>query len=136
MKYLDYLYFNIYHHFHKVSQYRPTFNPRLQAMYLFSMGLGGWLLLLEALYLHLLRHAWFSSPAQSTVFTTSVYLLSAVLFNHIFIQQDRDLKIFEKYEKKFNQHPRRSLHLILSVIFLSTPYLVLFINVIFFPRHR
>jgi hypothetical protein len=136
MKYLDYLYFNIYNHFYRKSQYSQTFNPRLLAMYLFSMGLGGWLLLLESLYLHLIKHAWFSSPAESTVFTTSVYLLSAILFNHIFITQDRDLKIFEKYEKSFHQHPNRNWHLMISVFVLLTPYIALLLNVIFFPRHR
>lgn len=136
MKYLDYLYFNIYNHFYQLSQNKPVFNPRLLAMYLFSMGLGGWLLLLEALYLHLVRHAWFSSPAQSTLFTASVYLLAAILFNHIFISQDRDLKIFDKYQKAFNRHPNRKRHLIISVIILLTPYFVLLLNVIFFPRHR
>jgi hypothetical protein len=100
------------------------------------MGLGGWLLLLEALYLHLIKHAWFSSPAESTIFTTSVYLLSAILFNYIFITQDRDLKIFDKYEKSFCSHPKRKWHLLISAVILLTPYIVLLLNIIFFPRHR
>src|SRR5258706_14661247 len=98
MKHIDYLYFNIYNYFYRISQYQQSFNVRIQAMYLFSLGLGGWLLLLEALYLHLMKHAWFSSPAVSAVFAVSIYTLTSALFNYIFIVKHRDLKIFGKYE--------------------------------------
>lgn len=136
MKYLDYLYFHVYNHFYQTSQTKQTFNPRLQAMYLFSLALGGWLLLLEAIYLHLVKHAWFASPSVSMIYSTSIYLLSASLFHHIFIVKDRDLKIFGKYEKSFSQHPRRKWHLLFSASILALPYLVLVFHVIFFPKHR
>lgn len=136
MKYIDYLYFNIYNHFYRVSQYRQSFNPRMQAMYLFSLSIGGWLLLFESLYLHIVRHAWFSSREESMIFSIAIYMLSAVLFNNIFIVKDRDLKIFGKYEKSFNRNPNRKWHLLFSVIVLFLPYLILLFNIIFFPRHR
>jgi hypothetical protein len=50
MKHVDYLYFNIYNYFYRTSQYRQNFNPRTQAMYLFALGSGGWMLLMEALF--------------------------------------------------------------------------------------
>src|SRR5882757_242948 len=115
MKHIDYLYFNIYNYFYRISQYRQSFNTRIQAMYLFSLGSGGWLLLLEALYLHLIKHAWFSSPAESAIFAISLYVLTALLFNYTFIIKDRDLKIFEKYEELSNQNPKRKRHLIISI---------------------
>jgi hypothetical protein len=106
-------------------------------MYLCSLGLGGWLLLLESLYLHLIKHAWFASQSVSMIYSASIYLLSAVLFNHIFIVKDRDLKIFGKYEARANRHPKnRKWHLLFSVSILLMPYLVLLFNVIFFPKHR
>src|SRR5579872_4354156 len=99
MKHVDYLYFNIYNYFYRISQQRNSPNPRMQAMYLFSLGSGGWLLLIESVYLHLIKHSRFSSPAQSTIFAGSIYLLAAFFFHYIFIVRDRDQKIFGRYEQ-------------------------------------
>ncbi|HTI12030.1 MAG TPA: hypothetical protein VL832_25830 [Puia sp.] len=135
MKHIDYLYFNIYNYFYRLSQYRQSVNPRMQAMYLFSLGSGGWLLFLESLYLHFIRHSRFTSPGQSAFFAASLYLLTAFLFHYIFIIKDRDLKIFGKYEETSSQHPKRKWHFILSVGVLILPYLGLVSFAVFFPRH-
>lgn len=135
MKHVDYLYFNIYNYFYRLSLDRSNINPRMQAMYLFSLGSGGWLLLLESLYLHLLKHSRFVSPAQSTVFAGSIYMLTAFFFYYIFIVRDRDIRIFGHYEKAFQKNPRRKLHFILSLGVLALPYLVLASFAILFPRH-
>jgi hypothetical protein len=135
MKHVDYLYFNIYNYFYRLSLDRSNINPRMQAMYLFSLGSGGWLLLLESLYLHLLKHSRFVSPAQSTVFAGSIYMLTALFFYYIFILRDRDIRIFGRYEKGFNKNPRRKLHFVLSFGVLIFPYLVLATFAFLFPRH-
>ncbi|HEX9511508.1 MAG TPA: hypothetical protein VF939_13560 [Puia sp.] len=135
MKHIDYLYFNIYNYFYKTSQDRQSFNTRIQAMYLFSLGSGGWLLLMQALYLHIIRHAWFSSQAESAVFAISIYILTAILFNYIFIVKHRDLQIFGKYEELSNQNPKRKWHLIISFSVLAMPYLALLFFAFFSPRH-
>ena len=135
MKHVDYLYFNIYNYFYRLSMDRSNINPRMQAMYLFSLGSGGWLLLLESLYLHLLKHSRFVSPAQSTVFAGSIYMLSAFFFYYIFIVRDRDIQIFGRYEQLFNKNPRRKLHFALSLGTLLLPYVALAVFAICFPRH-
>jgi hypothetical protein len=135
MKHVDYLYFNIYNYFYRASQERPTANPRLQAMYLFSIGSGGWLLLLESIYLHFIRHTRFVSPAQSMFFAGSIYLLTAFFFHYIFIIRDRDLRIFGRYEEVFLNNPKKKLHFVLSLGVLVLPYLVLCSFAIVFPRH-
>ena len=135
MKHVDYLYFNIYNYFYRLSLNRNSINPRMQAMYLFSLGSGGWLLLLESLYLHLVKHSRFVSPAQSTVFAGSIYMLTAFFFHYIFIVRDRDIRIFGRYEEVFQQNPRRKLHFILSLGVLILPYVVLASFAFVFPRH-
>lgn len=135
MKHIDYLYFNIYSYFYRLSQYQSSFNPRIQAMYLFSLGSGGWLLLLESMYLHIIKHSRFSSPKQSVIFAASIYMLTALFFNYIFIIKDRDQKIFGKYEQLASRNPRRKLHGIISWSILLLPYLVLVGFAVFFPRH-
>jgi hypothetical protein len=108
----------------------------MQTMYLFSIGAGGWLLLLETLYLQVIKHSRFSSQAESTIFSASLYMLTAVLFNNIFISKDRDLKIFGKYEKLANQNPKRKWPLIISAGILILPYLILISRAVFLSsRH-
>jgi len=135
MKHIDYLYFNIYNYFYRVSQDRQNFNARMQAMYLFALGSGGWLLLLEAFYLHVIKHSRFVSRVESTVFAASIYLLTAVFFNYIFIVKDRDLKIFGKYSAIADQNPKQKVHFVVSVIVLSLPYLALLAFTVFSPRY-
>jgi len=135
LKHIDYLYFNIYSYFYRASQYRQIFNPRLQAMYLFSLGLGGWLLFFESMYLHFWRHSRFESKTQSSIFAGMIYMLTAAFFNYVFIVRDRDQKIFGKYESIAERHPRRRLHLMLSISVLLLPYALMVVSAILFPRH-
>ena len=132
MKHIDYLYFNIYYYFYRSS--RQSLNFRTQTMYLFSLGSGGWLLLFESIYLRFIKHTRFSSPMQSMVFASSIYVLTAVLFNYIFIVKDRDQKIFGKYEGLAGEHPKTKRHLMWSFFVLALPYLVLIVFAILFPR--
>jgi len=103
-------------------------------MYLFSLGSGGWLLLFESIYLRFIKHIRFSSPMQSMVFASSIYVLTAALFNYIFIVKDRDQKIFGKYEGLAGEHPKAKRHLMWSFFVLALPYLVLIVFAILFPR--
>lgn len=135
MKHVDYLYFNIYNYFYRLSQYRQSVNHRIQTMYLFSLGLGGWLLLMESVYLHTIKHSRFTNPIQSTIFAASIYLLTAAFFNYIFIVRDRDQKIFGKYEEQFRKNPRGKLHFLVSLFILILPYVVMASFAVLFPRH-
>jgi hypothetical protein len=136
MKHIDYLYFNIYSYFYRINQYRESLNARVQAMYLFSLGSGGWLLLMQSLYLHLIKHSRFSSRAESSIFAVSIYILTGVLSNYIFIVKQRDEKIFGKYEDLLEENPKRKAHLIISIGVLLVPYLVLIALAILFPRRN
>ncbi|HEV9036686.1 MAG TPA: hypothetical protein VGQ51_08700 [Puia sp.] len=135
MKHVDYLYFNIYNYFYRISLSRQSVNHRIQTMYLFSLGLGGWLLMMESVYLHTIRHSRFTSPIQSTIFAGSIYFLTAAFFNYIFIVRDRDQKIFGKYEEKFMKNPKRKQHFFISLGILILPYLAMLSFSLIFPRH-
>lgn len=132
MKHIDYLYFNIYNYFYRSN--RQSLNFRTQAMYLFSIGSGGWLLLFESIYLHFIKHTRFASPMQSMIFASSIYILTAALFHYIFIVKDRDQKIYGKFEELSEQHPKQKRHFVLSLFVLALPYLVLVAFAITFPR--
>lgn len=135
MKHIDYLYFNIYSYCYRLSQYRQSFNTRIQAMYLFSLGSGGWLLLLESIYLHFFKHDRFSNRLESIFFAAAIYGLTAALFHYIFIIKDRDQKIVDRYEQLTGGNPKRNWHLALSLAVLAVPYLAMAGFAIFLPRH-
>jgi len=134
MKHIDYLYFNIYNYFYRLSHYKPSLNFRTQAMFLFSLGSGGWLLLIESVYLKFVKHTRFASPMQSMIFASSIYCLTAALFHYIFIVKDRDQRIFWKYEGIAEQNPKQKRHFWISIFVLALPYLVLASFAIIFPR--
>jgi hypothetical protein len=135
MKPIDYLYFNIYNHFYQRSSNFRDFYVRILAMYLFSFSLGGWILFMEAAYLRIIRHSWFTSKPGATIFAATVYLLAALVLNHIFIVKERDRKIFGKYEEKWDRNPKKKRDLLISVFVMVVPYLFLVSLAKFFPRH-
>jgi hypothetical protein len=107
----------------------------MQTMYLFSLGSGGWLLMLESIYLHFIKHTRFASPGEAAVFSTSLYLLTAAFSYSIFIIKARDLKIFGKYQELSEQNPQRGRDFIISLLVLAFPYVVLMAFAFIFPRH-
>jgi len=104
-------------------------------MYLFSFSLGGWVLFLEAAYLRVVRHSWFATKPGATVFAATVYLLTALVLNHIFIVNERDRRIFGKYEGKWDSNPNKKRDLMISVFVMVVPYVFLVSLAKFFPRH-
>jgi hypothetical protein len=136
MKPIEYLYFNIYNHFYRRSLSAQDFYARIQAMYLFSLSVGGWILFLEAVYLRLIRHSWFSSKSGSIFFCAFVLLFTAKIFIYIFIVNESDRKIFGKYEEGWDRNPNKQRDLVISVFIIVVPYLMLGSLSYFFPRHR
>jgi hypothetical protein len=135
MKPIDYFYFNIYNHFYRRSHQLQDFSARIQAMYLFSLCAGGWLLFLEAVYLRVYRHSWFSSRPISTLFAGAVYLLTASVFHHIFIVKERDRAILGKYEEAWERNANKKRDLLISAFLIVVPYVLLISLTKFFPRH-
>ena len=135
MKPIEYLYFNIYNHFYQRSYNSQDFYARIQAMYLFSFSAGGWVLFLEAVYLRMIRHSWFTSKPGATIFAATVYVLTALVLHHIFIVNERDRKIYGKYEEAWDRNPKKKRDLLISVFVIVAPYLFLVSLTKFFPRH-
>ena len=135
MKSIEYLYFNIYNHFYRRTDNLREFYARIQAMYLFSLSMGGWVLFLETVYLRIVRYSWFSSRFGATLFAATVYLFTAMVFNHIFIVNERDRRIFEKYEEKWDRNPKKRRDLMISVFVIVVPYIFLVSLAKLFPRH-
>jgi|SRR5450432_947748 len=135
MRPFEYLYFNIYNHFYQRYYNSQEFYARIQAMYLFSFFTGGWILFLEAVYLRIVRHSWFTSKPISALFAAAVYLLTAWVLHYIFIIHEQDRRIFEKYEEKWDRNQWKKRDLLISVFMIVAPYVFLASLARFFPRH-
>ncbi len=109
---------------------------RLQAMYIVSFSAGGWILLMQAVFLRLVRRAWFSSPSLAMSFAVSVYVITALLFYYIFIINSYDEKIQQKYEKSWNEDPNKRNNLLFSFFVAVGPYILLLSLRLFFPRNH
>jgi hypothetical protein len=136
VKHLEYVYFNIYHYYQQRNQDLTNFAARLQTMYIVSFSIGGWILFMQAAFLRLVRGAWFSSPSTSMLFAVTVYLCTAILLYRIFIINNYDEKIYNKYEKSANNNPNQQRSLLLSVLVAIVPYLLLLSLKLFFPNQH
>ena len=125
MKPLEYLYFNIYTHYSRRSYFTSDLFIRLQTMYMLCLSAGGWVLLLQAIYLRLVRHVWFTTQSGAMLFATSVYLIIGLLFYRIFIVNEHDQKILDKYARTRNSNTNKKRDLFLSVFIAIVPYIFL-----------
>jgi len=133
MKLIDSLYFNIYSYFLHTGVCKQSFNARFQAMYLFALGLGGWVLLLQALYLHSINSR-FSTREASTLFAAVIFTLTGVLSHYIFIVKGRDMKISEKHEAAPGKTTKKQMNFLISLGVMLLPYVGLVSFAIFDRR--
>lgn len=134
LKPIEYLYFNIYNHCYQRSAHSGEFLARFQAMYLFSLSVGGWILLMQTVYLRMIDHSWFSSRSGAMMFAITIYLLTAMISHRVFIINERDQKIFGKYEESWNSNPNKKRDLMISLFIMVVPYILLVSLATFFPR--
>lgn len=125
MKKLEYGYFAIYHHFARYSYFPDSLDVRLKAMYLLAISAGGWVLLLQTVYLKFFRFAWFSSHPVAMFFALTVYGTLTFMFHRIFIVKEYDQRIFSKYESQWNNNPNKKRDLLLVSFIAALPYLAL-----------
>jgi hypothetical protein len=92
-------------------------------MYLLSLSVGGWLLFLQSLFFRFVRNGWFSSPAIAMINALSIYTAIAFLFYHIFIVEERDQKIFDKYINAWHDNPHKKRDLFITSFVAAVPYL-------------
>lgn len=136
VKHLEYVYFNVYNYCHQRNQHLTTIPARLQTMYIISMSAGGWVLFAQAIFLRLVRQAWFSSQALAMSFAMLSYLCITFLFYHIFIVNSYDEKIINKYESATTNGTNNRTGLIWSFLAAAAPYLLMVSLKLFFPRQQ
>lgn len=134
MKQFEYVYFTIYHYYSRQSYFPDSLAVRLKSMYLLALSVGGWLLCLQLLFLRFVKNAWFTSQQTAMLFALTIYTGITFFFYYHFIQKQVDQKIYSKYESSWNNNPNKQRDLFLAITAAATPYIVILLIKIFFPR--
>ncbi len=134
MKPFAFLYVSIYQRCAQRTSIPDESFVRIQAMYLFSLSAAGWVLLLQAMYLRFVKISWFSTPAHSMLFAVTVYALTALVLYRIFITNETDQKIVNRYGANRYEKSHKKIQEASLVVLYMAPYLLLFLLAIAFPR--
>ena len=92
-------------------------------MYLLALSAGGWLLFLQSLFFRFVRNGWFSSPVIAMINALAIYTVIAFLFYRIFIVEERDQKIVDKYINAWHNNPYKKRDLFITSFVAAVPYL-------------
>jgi hypothetical protein len=123
VKKFEYAYFNIYQYYSRQSHTPNCFIVRLKSVYLLSLSAGGWLLLLQSILLRFVRHGWFSSHMAAMFSALTIYTAITLFFYNVFILEERDQKIFDKYIHAWNDNPNKKRDLFVTSFVAVAPYL-------------
>jgi hypothetical protein len=94
-------------------------------MYLLALSAGGWILFLQQLFLRFVRVAWFSSHAAAMLNALAIYTAITWIFYRIFIVEEKDQQIFEKYVSKWDNNPNKKRDLLVISLVAALPYLLM-----------
>ena len=103
-------------------------------MYVLALSAGGWLLLLQMLFLRFVKNSWFSSHSVALFYALSVYTAITFLFYRVFIVKERDQTIYNRFATAWNENPNKKRDLMLASLVAAAPYLVMLSMKIFLPR--
>jgi len=103
-------------------------------MYLLALSVGGWILFLQMLVLRFLRNAWFSSHGGAMLFALTVYSVIGLAFYRIFIVEELDQKIVDKYTRTWHENPNKRRDLLLAIFVAAVPYISMLGIKIWLPR--
>jgi hypothetical protein len=134
VKKFEYVYFTIYHYYSRQSYFADSLVVRLKSMYLIALSLGGWILLFQMLFLRFIRNAWFSSHPGAMLYALGVYGAATFILHRIFIKNELDQKIFEKYVHSYHERQNKRRDLVLAFLVAAAPYLIMLGVKVFFPR--
>ena len=91
-----------------------------------ALSAGGWILFLQSLFVRFIRHGWFASHAVAMINALTIYTIITVFFYRIFIIEERDQKIFDRYINKWESNPNKKRDLFIASFIAVAPYLSMF----------
>lgn len=103
-------------------------------MYLLALSAGGWILFLQQLFLRFVRLEWFSSHQGAMINALSIYAGITFIFYRVFIQEEKDQKIFDKYAGSWSNNPNKKRDLLLTSFVAALPYIAMIFMKLFLAR--
>ena len=103
-------------------------------MYLLALSAGGWLLLLQQLFMRYVRLVWFSSHEGAMLNALTIYAAVTFIFYRIFIIGGKDQRIFDKYVNSWENNPNKKRDLVVASFVAAIPYISMFCLKIFMTR--
>lgn len=134
VKRFEYVYFTIYHYCSNQSYFPDSLHARLKCMYLLALSAGGWILFLQQMFLRYVRIAWFTSQAGAMINAMTIYAAITVIFYRVFIMEEKDQKIYDKYADAWNNNPNKRRDLLLTSFVAAVPYILMVCVKLFLPR--
>jgi len=135
VKKFEYVYFTIYNYCSRQSYFPDELHVRLKSMYLLSLSVGGWILFMQTLFLRFVKHAWFTSHPGAMFYALGVYVAITAVFHKIFIVNEHDQKIYNRFSSSWNNNSNKRRDLFLALSAAAAPYILLIGMKIFFPRN-
>ena len=126
MKFIDYLYFNIYRWYYKMETDGRKVNPQSITSWWFGICVSGWVLFGNISYSHYFHSNYFqkSSDDFNKLVLFFVGLTSYAIVNYIFSLNDRYLTVYNKYVSSADSKSRGKL-IFLSFTFMLLPYILI-----------
>lgn len=123
MKYIDYIYFNIYSWYNDMKKAGRKVNPQSLTSMAFGICIGGWFILITVFYLQYNNHKVFISDFKKYIFIF-VTLISAGLINEFYSSNNRFQKVYNKYINTVKPQNRKKTFLF-SLLIIFLPYIIL-----------
>jgi hypothetical protein len=121
MKWVHYLFFNIYNWFYKDGMYNRRINPSLQAVSIFAIGTGLWLVLIYDLITHIFNIInVYNNTERLTIGLIAIIIMA--FYNFYFISSDRYLRIYDQFKEFSKGNKNRTRDLIISFVILLFPF--------------
>jgi hypothetical protein len=123
MNKLEYLFFNVYNWYYKMSLYRPKVNPKVQTVFVFALCIGGWCIILFLLLVGVILHRPYNQRNVMLV-GASIIFLFYFIFDRVFIDSYKYLDIYNKYKEYAKTNVKGKRDTAISFLIIFMPYLL------------
>jgi hypothetical protein len=121
LKFIDYLYFNIYRWYYKMETDGRKVDPQNLTSMWFGICISGWCLFGNIIYSHYFQK---NSAEFNKLILFFIAFTSYAIVNYIFSSNDRYLKVYNKYISSADNKSKGKL-IFFSFAFMLLPYILI-----------
>jgi hypothetical protein len=127
MKWINYLFFNLYNWYYKDGMYNRRINPCDCAIYLLSLGTGFWLIVFGNLFSNIFYGSNLHYDKSQIMYYAIIPFLVYIFYNNYFYFSDRYLRIYNQFIEysKTNGNKKRDLIITFTIVIIPFPIIVI-----------